>query len=265
MSKTKTCSRHYRALRKNVLEKTEKEKKLDDLFEKIRAIEQENKKAKAEEAPVSKTDGVLDKNIEEAAKAPSEKKRSYVVKKLPEKRTRLAQYKFSEEQELPEFYILNDDRTKDIVNYEEFLNNFISMIESVQDQFSYCSSRLSEADKEIQDFLHELRQPKKNAYEGFKLYQLGHHLEIKRQAYKNSINILRPLTRLYNEESLTQMKNAAELLRTAIKECSNRIYMQKSNLKLPVGDAFRALSKDEQSLIKENYEKSRQALKQKRG
>ena len=250
MSKTKTCSRHYRALRKNVLEKTEKEKKLDDLFEKIRAIEQENKKAKAEEAPVSKTDGVLDKNIEEAAKAPSEKKRSYVVKKLPEKRTKLAQYKFSEEQELPEFYILN---------------NFISMIESVQDQFSYCSSRLSEADKEIQDFLHELRQPKKNAYEGFKLYQLGHHLEIKRQAYKNSINILRPLTRLYNEESLTQMKNAAELLRTAIKECSNRIYMQKSNLKLPVGDAFRALSKDEQSLIKENYEKTRQALKQKRG
>lgn len=264
MSKTKTCSRHYRALKKDVFKKSAKEERMDSLFEKIKSMEQEKKQEKiANETVDDKSNGVLDKNIEEAADVTVEK-RSYVIKKTPQKKTKLTRYSFSDEQELPEFYILNDERTKDIVNYAEFLDNFIVMFENVQDQFSYCSTRLSEADREIQDFLHELRQPKKNAYEGFKLYQLGHHLEIKRQAYKNSINVLRPIMRLYNEELLNQMRNTAELLHTAIRECSNRIYMQKSNLKLPVGDAFRALPKEEQDLIRENYEKSRQALKQRR-
>ena len=187
------------------------------------------------------------------------------VKKMPAKaqvkKSGLAQYRFTPEQEDPNYYIVNNPKMASILNYRRILKDFLDMMSNVEEQFSYCSSKVSEADRELQDFLHELRMPKRNAYEGFKLYQLGHHLEVKRQAFKNAQEDLRPLATLAStmKEQVERIENCAKHLDTLQLSRENRVYIPRSDLNLPVGDRYRSLSPEEQQEIRQNYERRRKA------
>ena len=206
----------------------------------------------------------IDKNIAEEF-APKHSREQKLVKtaeskqKAKEFKSSLTDFTFKPEQENPLFYIASDNRLSAMLEYTRIIDEYIDMMERVDDQYQYCCSKLSEAEKEVQDFLHELRAPKKNAFEGFKLYQLGHNIQLKRQAYKDCASVLKPLANLVraNKEQIDKMKNISSYLNSVKETKENRIYMQRSNLKLPIGDAFRALTPTEQEIIRKNYEEHR--------
>lgn len=208
----------------------------------------------------------IDDNIEKAIKESSKKNGGYNVvmhnnsKDIDKKpRSSITQYNFTKEQEYPTYYIASNQRLSKILEYKRILSEFIEMMKSVEDQHSYCRSKIVESDREIQDFLHELRQPKRNAYEGFKLYQLGHHLEIKRQGYKDADEDVFYLAKFMNnsKEFVEKLESILNHLKEVETSRENKIYMPRSSLNLPVGDKFRALSKKEQEVICRNFEKTK--------
>jgi hypothetical protein len=259
---------------KKILSKNGGRSSTDKLFDKVKEIEARNR----EQANTENLS--LDERMMRAAETkhettfkvikttPAPKAGQNVVRgissmseKAQTKKSELAQYRFSPDQENPDYYIVNNPKMSPILNYRRILKEFLEMMNSVEDQFSYCCSKVSEADREVQDFLHELRMPKRNAYEGFKLYQLGHHLEVKRQAFKNAQEDLRPLSTLASmmKEQLERIENCAKHLDTLKLSRENKVYIPRSDLNLPVGDRYRSLSPEEQQEIRQNYERRRKA------
>lgn len=171
----------------------------------------------------------------------------------------IPQINLSDEEEEPMYHIANNQRLSSILDYEDTIIRLIDMVEHAEDQYQYCMSKISEADREVQDFLHEVRAPKKNAYEGFKLYQIGHKIEIRRQAYKEGVKLLKPYVAYAKKlkEDIKQLKHIVEYTDNFKSSMENSIYMPRSNLKLPVGDKFRALTKEEQDIIRQNYKKKK--------
>lgn len=248
----------------------------DKLFDQIKEMEAKNREQVAADSNIS-----LDERIQKAAETkpettfkviqtntvmPAEKTGPQQENPTPKlsvkaqaKKSGLAQYRFTAEQENPEYYIVNNPKMAPILGYRKVLKDFIEMMENVEAQYSYCSSKVSEADRELQDFLHELRMPKRNAYEGFKLYQLGHHLEVKRQAFKNAQEDLKPLATLAGviREQMERISHTAKHLDTIRLSRENKVYIPRSELDLPVGDRYRALSPEKQQEIKQNYEQRR--------
>lgn len=205
----------------------------------------------------------LDESIKKAADTNTGGYNVVMSSDTKKNRSSIAQYNFTDEQENPAYYIASNKRLSKILEYRRILSEFIEMMKSVEDQHSYCRSKIVESDREIQDFLHELRQPKRNAYEGFKLYQLGHHLEIKRQGFKDADEDIFCLAKLANAskeyiEKLERIMNHLEDVKTSRE---NKIYMPRSDLDLPVGDKFRSLPKEEQAIICQNFEKTKAMYK----
>lgn len=248
----------------------------DQLFDKIKEMEAKNREQVAADSNIS-----LDERMRKAAETkpettfkviqtntvmPAKKTEPQQENPTPKlsvkaqaKKSGLAQYRFTAEQENPEYYIVNNPKMAPILGYRKVLKDFIEMMKNVEAQYSYCSSKVSEADRELQDFLHELRMPKRNAYEGFKLYQLGHHLEVKRQAFKNAQEDLKPLATLAGviREQMERISHTAKHLDTIRLSRENKVYIPRSELDLPVGDRYRALSPEKQQEIKQNYEQRR--------
>lgn len=240
--------------------------RMDMLFEQIKTMEKENrgKKIIAEipetedsMAEPSLADGQLDRNLEAETHKKIEKHQ--VIEAEHNMSRKLQKFEFEEEQENEDYYIASDTLLSPMMDYEEILEGFIDMMNRVDQQYVYCNNKQSECDRKIQDFLHELRMPKKNACEGFKLYQLGHNIQIQRQAYKDAIEVLRPLANFANanRELIAKLQNISDRQKSRRDLIDNRVYMPRSDLDLPVGDAFRALSKEEQERIRENYENSK--------
>lgn len=237
--------------------------RMDMLFEQIKTMEKENRGKKiiaeipgTDEAttPMSLANGQLDRNLEEETHKKISKHQ--VIEAEHNMSRKLQKFEFEEEQENEDYYIASDTLLSPMMDYEEILEGFIDMMSRVDQQYVYCNNKQSECDRKIQDFLHELRMPKKNACEGFKLYQLGHNIQIQRQAYKDAIEMLRPLANFANanRELVAKLQNISDRQKAHRDLIDNRVYMPRSDLDLPVGDAFRALSKEEQERIRENYE-----------
>ena len=238
---------------------------MDMLFERVKEMEQENKSKKliADVAPESAgagtklADGQLDKHIEEEI---GRKLKKFDIIEVEDTMSRKIQnYEFADEQENEAYYIASDNVLSPMMDYTQILEGFIDLLNRVDQQNVYCNNKLGDCDRKIQDFLHELRMPKRNAYEGFKLYQLGHNIQIQRQAYKDAIEVLRPLANFANanRELIAKLQNISDRQKSRRDLIDNRVYMPRSDLDLPVGDAFRALSKEEQERIRENYENSK--------
>lgn len=265
--------KHHR-INEHLLDKAPRKSHLEHLFDQIKQMETQRASSTTEKPeaaivapPPAEQQGPvrnIDENIEKEF-APKHSREIKLVKtteskqKAKESKSSLTDFTFKPEQENPLFYIASDNRLSSMLEYTRIIDEYVDMMEHVDDQYQYCCSRLSEAEKEVQDFLHELRQPKKNAFEGFKLYQIGHNIQLKRQAYKDCAAILKPLANQVraNKEQIERMKNISDYLKSVKQTKENRIYMQRSSLKLPVGDAFRALAPAEQEVIRRNYEEHR--------
>lgn len=245
--------------------------RMDMLFEQIRDMEQARKsqniiadvgteepaKPCEEASDTHLKDGKLDENLKEEV---GKRLKKYSVIEAEEQMSRkLQDFNFTEEQENEGYYIASDNTLSPIMEYCDILEGFVNMANRVDQQNVYCSNKLSECDRKIQDFLHELRMPKRNAYEGFKLYQLGHNLEIQRQAYKDAIELLRPLAGFMNSnrETIQRLQGILERCKGHQEVCENRIYVPRSDLNLPVGDKFRSLSEEDQARMRRNLENSR--------
>ena len=238
---------------------------MDMLFERVKEMEQENKSKKliADVAPESAgagtklADGQLDKHIEEEI---GRKLKKFDIIEVEDTMSRKIQnYEFADEQENEAYYIASDNVLSPMMDYTQILEGFIDLLNRVDQQNVYCNNKLGDCDRKIQDFLHELRMPKRNAYEGFKLYQLGHNLEIKRQAYKDALKVLRPLAGFANanREIVQKLQNILESQKARKELCENRVYVPRSDLDLPVGDKFRSLSEEDQQKMRENLNISR--------
>lgn len=223
-----------------MLGETRSKSRLDKLFEEIKNIQAKNTCPKKED--------IINHDIKTVAK------QEYV--KQSKQESSITKYNFIPEQEKPTYYIESDKKIKAILGYRKTLNDFVAMVSCVGEQLGYCSSKLSQADRELQDYLHELRMPKRNAYEGFKLYQLGHHLEVKRQGYKNAIDDIRMIANFASahKDDIEKLKNIAAYVNSIYEERKDPIYMPRSDLNLPVGDKFRALPEEEQEKIRKNFE-----------
>ena len=243
--------------------------RMDRLFDQIKDMEQERKSQKviAEVMPPQEdiketsdtplADGKLDQDLEDVVR--KKLKKFNVIEVEAQMNRKLQDFNFTEEQENEDYYIASDNTLSPLMEYCDVISKFIDMANRADSQHVYCSNKIGECDRKIQDFLHELRMPKRNACEGFKLYQLGHNLEIQRQAYKDAIELLRPLANLMNanREFVQRLQNVLERYRGHQEVCENRIYVPRSDLDLPVGDKFRALSKEDQDRMRENLQNSR--------
>lgn len=268
MSSKRRSKNNYRPLHMEACKP--KKNRMELLFDKIRQQEQERRDAAIiadVNAPVATTDtpqqapGELDKHIEEELNKPVRKFHVIDAGKGEIVSRKLKSYAFSDDQENEEWYIKKDEKLASSIDYPTILKMFVNLLEHVSEQHILCNNKLANCDRKIQDFLHELRMPKRNAYEGFKLYQLGHHLELERQAYKDALVTLTPLANFANAnpDVFTKLRNILQKLEDQQQLRGSRIYMPRSDLDLPVGDAFRALSQEEQDRIRQNYESSRRA------
>lgn len=227
---------------------------VDQLFNRIKAIEAENRKNKIGKGE-NMNETSVDERLKEASEATPE--RGYrILKPDPEKlekagRTPIEKIDYTPEEDTPEYYIASDPKLASLLDYRRILDNFIQMMKQIPDQYSYCCTRVSESDKEVQDYLHELRQPKRNASDGFKLYQLGHYIQIKRQGFKDAQEDLRPLSGFANtyKEEVSKLEKISENLAFFLESRKNKIYIPKSKMKLSCGDSFRALSKEDQETM----------------
>lgn len=259
---SKRRPKHYKPLR--VSDCKPKKTRMELLFDNIRQQEQERRseaiiaQANTEE-PQMQAPGELDKHIQEELQKPVRKFQVVDAGEGEAMSRKLKTYAFSDEQESEEWYIRNSEKLASALDYPTILKMFVDLLDNAQDQHVCCNNKLADCDRKIQDFLHELRMPKKNAYEGFKLYQLGHHLELERQAYKDALVVLTPLANFINAnpDAVVKLKNILKRLEDQAELKKSRIYMPRSELDLPVGDAFRALPKEEQERIRQNYEASR--------
>lgn len=237
-----------------------KETRMEMLYKQIKEIEADNKAKKAEDKVVeiqAKAESHIDENIKQELepKKVNRKFKVFTTEHQP-KKSSVIQYNFTEDHEEPMYYISSDERLQSILSYPQTIAALVEIFENAVEQYSYIMSKVSEADREVQDYLHELRQPKRNAYEGYKLYRLGHDLQVKRQSYKDGADIVRPLSNFVNahKDMLESLKNISNYLNGLEESRKARIYYPRSNLKLPVGDKFRALSPSDQAKMKEFYE-----------
>lgn len=237
---------------------------MDMLFDKVKEMEQEHKGQKLiadvqtdEPAEQKLADGQLDKNLEEEINV--KLKKFNVIEAEEQMKRKLQDFNFTEEQENESYYIASDNTLSPLMEYCSVLEQFVEMANKVDSQHVYCNNKLGDCDRKIQDFLHELRMPKRNAYEGFKLYQLGHNLEIQRQAYKDALELLRPLASFVNanREIVPKLQKILEHQKTHQELRENRVYVPRSDLDLPVGDKFRALSEEDQARMRENLQNGR--------
>ena len=265
---------------KKFLEKPVSVTRMGQLFEQIKAQEIERKIQREKEEKAAENTNIntdistkvqeskteirnIDENLERELHTSSRRrkfnmsvvKRDDKNKENIEKDVRTKKEKF---EDTPVYHILSDDRISSLVNYINVLKAYVDLIENVQDQYSYCSNKLSECEKKRQDFLHEIGQPRKSASEGFKLYDIAHKVEVQRRAYKDSINILQPLVSLANKQRdvVYKIKETIEKLEIGKEARENRLYIPRSDLDLPVGDRFRSLTKTEQEKVIRNYERT---------
>lgn len=232
-----------------------KKNRMDLLFDKIREQEKERRGTSIIADVEGQAPGDLDKHIQEELSSPVRKFKVVDTKRGEAMGRKLKTYAFSDEQESEEWYLKSNETLASCIDYPTILEMFVDLLDHANDQHVCCNNKLADCDRKIQDFLHELRQPKKNAYEGFKLYQLGHHLELERQAYKDALAVLSPLANFVNAnpDSVTKLRNILKRFEDQKELKESRIYMPRSDLDLPVGDAFRALPEDEQERIRQNY------------
>ena len=260
MPRKKHINKSYKSIDPNVLRKKEKDR-IALLFDKIKQEEKNRQKEKdvAVTNEVQEEKISLDESIQQTINEDIKKTEKCIIQTHNieiEKPSSAIKYDFKPEQEDPLYYIVSNNRLSSMLDYENILEKYVEMIKNIEDQYQFCLTKLSETERELQDFLHELRMPKKNAYEGFKIYQLGHHLEIKRQAYKDAIRLLGPI--FGHVKCVRDNLENIERLVTNLKELdnlkNNRIYMPRSDLKLSSGDKFRKLSKKEQEILRQKYE-----------
>lgn len=266
--------RNHHAFNEHLLDRPARKSRMDQLFEQIRQMEQGKKTSSAEiiaeVEPQPAPTREIDKNLgEELRKKSVAEMRLVKVSEKPKvkERSDLTTYQFKLEQEDPLYYIASDNRLSAMLEYARIIDEFIDMMDAVNDQYQYCCTKLSEADREEQDVLHEFEEPKKNAFEGFKLYQLTHYTRLKRRAYKDCAQTLKPLASQSRsmEDAISKLKNISEYLKRVKQTRDNRIYIPRSNLKLPAGDAFRALDPSEQEILRKNLEDFRAQNQKKAG
>lgn len=246
----------YRPLNKKAI--NPKETRMEALFNKIKQIEADNKAAQQTPPVTAENRGsALDENIKKEIETKQKKCKFkvFTTSNLPRKNSAI-QYNFTDDHEEPMYYITSDERLQSILDYPQTIASLVDLLENVTEQYSYIMSKISEVDREIQDYLHELREPKRNAYEGYKLYRLGHDLQIKRQSYKDGADIVRPLANFANahKDLIEPLKHISEYLNGLETSRRARIYMPRSSLNLPVGDKYRALPPADQAKIREMYE-----------
>lgn len=262
---SKHQSKKYKPL--NLKNCRPKKDRMELLFEKIKQQEAERRGAsviaevKPQEEPAQQKPGELDKRIQQELEKPVRQFRVIDAGKEESMSRKLKELAFAEEQEHEEWYIKNNATLAPMLDYQTVIQLFTDLVENVGKQHVCCNNKLSDTDRKIQDLLHEIRMPKRNAYEGFKLYQMLHYLEIERQAYKDGLAILTPLANFANanRDLLQKLQNICQRLADQKELKESRIYMPRSNLDLPIGDAFRALPKEEQERIRQNYESRRHA------
>ena len=260
--------KHYQHKDFTKIIKLKGKSKVDILFEKIKTVETINQ----QKNPNDIKDGLdLDnriKEIQNISKIPQNKKQYIIINNIGKENqivtTKIILDKIVNYED-PASYIENDNVLSSTQKYDKILKDYLQMLEKIGDEYSYCNNKVAESDREIQDFLHELRMPKKSASEGYKLYQLGHRLEMKRQGYKNHLAylqyILDHMSYVKNKIDLNILRKTINYINNEVDSQQNKIYMPRSDLNLSVGDKFRALPTEEQEIIRKNYEKGKQKRK----
>ncbi len=160
-------------------------------------------------------------------------------------------------EECPGFYAKTDIDLSDANNFLTGALYFIDIAKHAGEKLRICKDRITEEDRIIQDLLHEIRQPLKSEQDALALYKLLHRAERRRQDFKN---LAEPLALIANYVSAHQpvFDGFIPIIKLAQQRVNNQsswVYMQKSSsLKLPIGDAYRQLPKQEQDKIKATYE-----------
>ena len=177
--------------------------------------------------------------------------------KVDNDRTQIPEITITSMEEDPGFYANADTKLADANHYLTGALQFIEIVKHASDRLKTCKERITEEDRVIQDLLHEIRQPLKSESEALALYRLLHRAERRRQDFKDLAEPLALLANYINSHQgvFEGFIPIIKLAQQKVASQKDRVYMQKSvSLKLPIGDAYRKLPKQEQDRIKATYE-----------
>ncbi len=164
-----------------------------------------------------------------------------------------------EEDELG-YYIKTDNDLAEADTFLQTAIQFCLLVKKIDYKIKVCRDRLIEENRLIQDLLHEIQQPLKDEKDSITLYRLLHRASRRRLEYKDLWNILNILNDYISAHKTTfnGLMPVVNLAEKKVNNRKNRVYMQKSSMPLPVGDAYRNLSIEEQEQIRIRYEQSKQ-------
>ena len=177
-----------------------------------------------------------------------------------EESTQIPSISINEAEENPGWFIQSDNKLSKAGEYLDNALSFIEVVKQAENKAKTCFEKIGEEDRIIQDLLHEIRQPVKDAETGYNLYKLLHQAERRRQDYKDLAEPLCLIAKYVNTHKGV-FEGFIPIIKAAKQRVENqktRVYMQKSDsLQLPVGDAYRKLPKTEQEKIKAIYEQNK--------
>lgn len=163
-------------------------------------------------------------------------------------------------QKIPAGHFLSiDEKIRPLKDYDTMLDNFLTLLDTAAELTEYANQKYIDADRKKVDIEHNIELENENCYQTWQISRYLKYVLIERRDYKDAGKVLSILSTFANQHSsvIGELKALNKKLKQNKEMSDNRIYYPRSDLKLPVSEAFRKLPLEDQEVMRKNYEKSK--------
>ena len=157
------------------------------------------------------------------------------------------------------FFTDNDDELYYINNAKAIVEDFMKLMQCLDDKYEYVNARYVEAEHKKTDIEHNIEVEYENCYQTWIIARAFKYVLMERRDYKNALNLISILKELRGENKtvLKTVQKVIDKLNNEEKLRSNRIYCPRSSLNLPINRTFYSLTEDEQKMLMNNLKAGR--------
>lgn len=157
------------------------------------------------------------------------------------------------------FFTDNDDELYYINNAKAIVEDFMKLMQCLDDKYEYVNARYVEAEHKKTDIEHNIEVEYENCYQTWIIARAFKYVLMERRDYKNALNLISILKELKGENKavLKTVQKVIDKLNNEEKLRSNRIYCPRSSLNLPINRTFYSLTEDEQKMLMNNLKAGR--------
>lgn len=161
---------------------------------------------------------------------------------------------------IPQGYFTHlDEKVNGILDCVGVISEFIDLMSKANNRIKYVEGKIIEADRRKVDLEHNIEMLWENAYQTFLTDRKLKYALMERRDYKDMLNLVAPIARFATEHkpAMRALEDLLNHIKNTFALQKNRVYYPRSELELPVGDAYRALPLDKQLEIEKNYKTKR--------